>query len=84
MSSHAYHETLPGYHPDQLLVDHCSECERRAKQPDRGIASLDPARFRHAWTRANQRQAMGIADLSYAELPLLDVLAAVQAQMKEL
>ena len=26
---HGPHESLPGYHPDQLLVDGCDECEER-------------------------------------------------------
>lgn len=79
--SHDYHEALPGYDPDQLLVDGCAECEMRAGFADHGIGNLDPARFRHACIRARMWQRDGLANISDAELPMLTVLAAVEAQL---
>lgn len=80
--SHNYHEALPGYHADQLLVDGCHECETRAKSADHGINNLDPVRFRQAWVRARLCQQRGLPNISNAELPMLNVLAAIDVQVR--
>ncbi|HZC50882.1 MAG TPA: hypothetical protein VE441_00080 [Mycobacterium sp.] len=81
--SHDYHEKLPGYHAAQLLHDGCRECEQRAKADDHGIANLDVERFERAWHRAVAWQAGGeVGDLSYAEVPMLSALWAVQIQFQ--
>jgi hypothetical protein len=82
--THDYHQGLPGYHPDQLLIDGCEECEDRAKHPDHGIAELDAARFRAAWARAAEWQRHGLPSLSSAEAPMLLALWAVQVQLERI
>lgn len=83
MSSHDYHKGLPGYHPDQLLHDGCSECEARAKDSYSALLHLDLGRFRHAWNRAEQWQKHGSVDnLSRAETDMLRLLWAVQVQFE--
>jgi hypothetical protein len=83
--SHDYHGELPGFDPQQILVDGCHECERRSRWNDHGISSLDPERFAEAWLRARRwqskalvRHAGGWATISDAEVPLLDTLSSVQ------
>lgn len=79
--THDYHDSLPGYDPEQLLVDGCRECEARASSFTHGIDMLDPARFARAWHRAHVWQASGLPNVSRAELPMLAALAAVQYQL---
>jgi hypothetical protein len=76
--SHDFHERLPGFDPQQILVDGCRECEALSRRLDHGISSLDPDRFAAAWERAQQWQTKGLATISDAELPLLDTLHSVR------
>jgi len=76
--THAYHEKLPGFAPDQILHDGCDECEERAQRTDHGLSSLDSSNFALAWRRAAQFNQRGLADVSYAEMPLLNTLWSVQ------
>ena len=39
--SHAPHESLRGYSPNQILVDSCAACEDRCMSLSLGIADLD-------------------------------------------
>lgn len=80
--SHESHERLPGYHPDQILVDGCGECEARAQYRDRGICTLDIPTFARAWTRARERELRGLPTCSEVEEPLLAVLWAVAIQLE--
>jgi hypothetical protein len=80
---HTYHEGLPGYSPAQILHDGCPECEARAQSRNLGIAHLDRYRFAHAWQRAAEWNSQGLADISAAERPMLDVLWAVQIKLEE-
>jgi hypothetical protein len=83
--THAYHDGLPGFHPDQILHDGCGECEARSDSRNHGIASLDRTRFPRAWRRAADWN-QGLLDprtISAAEVPLLDVLWAVQVQLEK-
>jgi hypothetical protein len=82
---HGPHESLPGYHPDQLLVDGCDECEERGRHPNVAIAHLDEDRFERAWIRAAalERDLLGDEDhVSHAEIGLLRVLWAVQCRLE--
>jgi hypothetical protein len=79
---HAYHEGLPGYSPDQILHDGCPVCEDRAASRNLGLATLDMRAFARAWARAAEYNRRGLPDLSKAEMPMLDVLWAVQCQLE--
>lgn len=82
--THDYHDGLPGYDEEQILHDGCAECEARSGSRNHGIAHLDRQNFVHAWRRAaewNQRQ-LDNSTISQAEVPLLDVLWAVQVQLE--
>jgi hypothetical protein len=50
MASHLDHTRLPGYDPGNRWHDGCPECEKRAADPVFGMTTLDPHRFRAAWT----------------------------------
>lgn len=80
--SHTYHEGLEGYHPDQLLHDYCPECEDRSKLNAHGIDHLESERFLHAWERAAQWGKHGLDNVSFAELPMLRVIVAIQWQFE--
>jgi hypothetical protein len=80
--THAYHQGLPGYDPEQMLHSSCSECVERAARPDHGIAHLDVDGFRRAWRRAARWQREGIDNLSPAERPMLAVLWVVQVHLE--
>jgi hypothetical protein len=90
MSVHAFHDELPGYHPDQLLVDGCPECEARAKDVDLAIAHLDGKWWAQAWLRAADQIASTPPSgerggpRSDAETPLLRALWGVQVQLERL
>lgn len=81
MPSHDYHDALPGFSPNQILHDHCTECEHRAKRYDLGILSLDVQNFHRAWIRAQALHRDGLLDLSDAETPMLKAMAAIHAQL---
>lgn len=80
--SHDYHEALPGFSAGQILHDGCGECEYHAKSGDHGLASLDRERFVLAWERAARWTTGWSPDISYAEMPMLRVLWAVQVQLQ--
>lgn len=84
MPAHNHHQSLPGYSPSQIFHDGCEECEDRAKRNDHGMSTLDAGKFRRAWTRAGTRQLHGLHDASHAEIPLLDMLIAVQVRFERL
>lgn len=73
--THDYHESLPGYSPDQIWVDGCTECEDRGRRID--IGALDMFTFSRAIGRASRWIKSGLPDMSQAETPLLTVLAAI-------
>lgn len=79
---HDYHEGLPGYSPDQILHDGCGECEDRAVSRNHGIAFLDRGNFARAWARAEEWNRTGLPDIAKSEVPMLDVLWAVQCQLE--
>jgi hypothetical protein len=81
--SHDAHDTMPGYNPDQILHDACTECEARAEQPDHGLSRLDSGNFTRAWERAAAWQKNGTLDISYAEMDMLRTLWAVQVQLEQ-
>ena len=84
MAAHDYHDALPGYNDEQILHDGCAECEARSTSRNHGIAHLDPSNFVHAWRRAaewNQGE-LDNSTISQAEMPLLDVLWAVQVKLE--
>lgn len=85
--SHAYHDGLPGYSPDQILHDGCGECEYRASRDDHGIGSLDRQNFARAWKRAADWNVFPpdlatAPTIAKAERPLLSALWAVQLQLE--
>ncbi len=83
MSSHDYHLGLPGYHPDQLWVDGCAECEHRCADVGSAIANLDAERFPLLWRRAAEYRGSAFdnealyATSSECERRVLDVLWCV-------
>ncbi len=79
---HDYHEGLPGWSEAQILHDGCGECEARAQSRNHGIANLDKWNFARAWQRAAQWNTDGLPDLAKAEVPMLDVLWAVQCKLE--
>lgn len=81
--SHACHDSLPGYSPNQILHDGCQECEERGANVRIALAHLDSDKFVHAWARAAAWQRSGINDLSQAERPLLEALWGVQVQLED-
>jgi hypothetical protein len=79
---HSYHDALPGFSPEQILHDGCGECESRAASRNHGIANLDTGNFARAWQRAARWNRSGLPDIARAEVPMLDVLWAVQCQLE--
>jgi hypothetical protein len=80
---HDYHDGLPGFSEAQILHDGCGECEARAASRNLGIAHMDRTRFARAWARAAAWNKGGVPDVSKAEMPMLDVLWAVQVKLEE-
>jgi hypothetical protein len=82
--THDYHDGLPGYNDEQILHDGCQECEARSGSRNHGIAHLDPTNFRRAWRRAAEwnQGTLDNSTISQAEIPLLDVLWAVQIKLE--
>lgn len=78
--SHDAHEALPGYHPEQLLVDGCGECESRSTGA--AIAHMDPERFGRAWKRAVAWNREGAPAVSQAECGVLSALWSVAVQLE--
>src|SRR6185437_7617290 len=84
--THGYHEGLPGYTPQQILHAGCAECEAHAREHSHGLAHLDPGSFAMAWFRAaTWKSGLGdLPDLDLAEIPLLEMLWAVQLPLERL
>lgn len=80
--AHAFHDELPGYSPQQVLVDGCAVCEARSKDPRRAIAHMDRERFARAWRRALQSEREGLTDISDAEALLFDVLGPIALKVE--
>jgi hypothetical protein len=80
--THTYHEKLPNYNAAQILHDGCAECEARAASRNHGIAHLDRFNFVHAWARAAQWNRHGLSNIATAEIPMFDVLWAIQCQLE--
>lgn len=81
--THDYHDALPGYDPEQILHDGCSECEYRAGLDDHGLSTLDALTFRRAWTRAaDWNRTLNRVVVSAAEAPLLRLLWSTQLQLE--
>ena len=82
--SHDYHDGLPGYDKTQILHDGCAECEARSNSRNHGIAQLDRHNFYRAWRRAAEwnEGSLDNRTISAAEVPMLDVLWAVQLQLE--
>ena len=78
---HNSHETMPGFHPEQIWVDGCPECEHRAAAMPDSIGQLDTGNFARAWRRAGIYRDDVDAHVSNAERPLLDTIRAVQLQL---
>jgi hypothetical protein len=82
MSAHDYHDALPGFSEDQIWHDGCGECEDRSEHVGRSISQLDSQNFARAWERAAKWNKTGLADVSKAEAPLLNVLWSLQLQLE--
>jgi hypothetical protein len=88
--SHDYHETLEGFHPDQLYIDGCGECATKSANVERAIAGLDESRFLAAWLRAADQMAHTPpsgdrgGERSMSEAPMLHALWAIQVQLERL
>ena|SRR5258706_5849344 len=80
--SHDPHHTLPGYSPNQILIDGCAECEARSARPDHGLDHLDMTSFAHAWARAAAWNSATPVYVCPTEAPLLRVLWSVQVQLE--
>lgn len=80
MLMHAYHDVLPGYHPDQILYDGCPECEERGQVVYRAITALDLDNYFRATKRAVVWNEEGCDNVSRAERALLETLWAVWLQ----
>jgi hypothetical protein len=81
---HDYHDGLPGYSANQVLIDGCGECEQRALSPEHGLAQLDQGNFARAWGRAAQWNRDGLPDLARAEIPMFRVIWAIQLHLERL
>lgn len=82
--SHAPHESLRGYSPNQILVDSCAACEDRCMSRSLGIADLDDEGFAKAWLRAFQWERGQLDDrVSNCEAPMLSVLWSVQVALSK-
>lgn len=79
---HAYHDGLPGYSPNQILHDGCSECEIRSEQTAGGLTYLDRTNVAKAWARAAEWNQNGLPDIARAEVKLLNTLWVVQCQLE--
>lgn len=78
---HQSHVTLRGYHPDQLLAFGCRACADLSAYPWLVINAMEPGAFEAAWNRAVTWNSRGLDNVSTAELPVLQTLLAMVAQM---
>jgi hypothetical protein len=85
VGSHDHHQSMPGYTPDQVLHRGCGECDARSREIGGGLDHLDSIRFELAWRRAAQwRGETGrLPDLDPAEVPMFEILFAVQRQLEK-
>lgn len=83
---HNYHEGLPGFHPDQIWVDGCAECEDRGSRPQHGVEYLDVNNLNRAMHRAIEWNARAHGDMhiSSAEADLLNSLYSMAVVMERL
>lgn len=81
---HNHHESLPGFHVDQIWYDGCSECEYRGQNLPNSLGTLDLGNLHRAWVRAGTRSSHGVAHESSAERPLLQMLWMVQLCLENL
>jgi hypothetical protein len=85
VSTHGYHEGLPGFSPEQILHTGCAECEWRGQNVSEAIVRLDGRNFARAWKRAaDWNTAAGAPAICEAEAPLLRVLWSLQLQFERL
>jgi hypothetical protein len=82
MGAHDYHEEGPGYSPNQVLHDGCSECAQRGQDVSLGIASMDARNFARAWRRAADWNMQGLPDVAENEVQLLRVLWTIQLRLE--
>jgi hypothetical protein len=86
--AHAYHESLSGYDPRQILFDGCRECGHRGKDVEVALANMDNETFARAWKRAYDWQASSgggydaTGDVSLAETAVLRALWGVQVLLQ--
>jgi hypothetical protein len=80
--SHDPHHVQPGYSPDQVLYDGCTECDMRSGSADHGLDHLDVSTFERAWERAADWQRKGLPDMAHNERPLFAMLVAVMIQFE--
>jgi hypothetical protein len=80
--SHDNHRAVPGYSPSQVLFDGCRECDHLGLRPALAIGHMDTETFALAWQRAAISGSEGLADIAEAEVLLLDILHAVQVQLR--
>lgn len=78
--SHDYHEGHPRYSPDHIWHDGCEECDYRSTHLAQGVGTLDNERFARAWQRAHLLRTGKLTSASDAELPLLELFAALLAR----
>jgi hypothetical protein len=84
VSTHDYHEGLPGYSPEQILHTGCAECEFRGRDVSEAIVHLDGRNFARAWKRAAEWNTAGALNICEAEVPLLRALWSLQLQLHRL
>lgn len=80
MTGHDSHVGHQGYSPRQVLKDFCVACLDLSGDLAAAVDDMDRDTFERAWDRARRKSRTGLTDMSAAEGPLLDVLAAVQRQ----
>ena len=73
---HDAHESLPGYHPDQIWHDGCRVCEARGYLVS--IRHLDLGNFARAWDRATTWQEIGLSNLAHCEVQLFQIINAMR------
>lgn len=79
--SHNWHESHPGYHPEQVVHDNCGTCFERGRNPWLAISCLEAEDFEAAWKRAVAWNAGEVSNASENEIPVLQVFLAFTAQL---
>lgn len=80
---HDYHDALPGFSEEQVLIDGCAECEWRAEDLERALSHFDSQYFRRACQRATAWRRDGLTDVSDAELKVFRPLSAVLVRVRD-